>query len=51
MGTFYSRTDLVLARAQWKAAGKVVVLTNDVSSKASICARDFSPAVLRKRTL
>lgn len=28
MGEFYSRADLVRARAQWKAAGKVVVLTN-----------------------
>src|SRR6202142_98404 len=28
MGRFYSRADLVRARAQWKAAGKVVVLTN-----------------------
>src|ERR1700690_2659759 len=28
MGRFYSRADLVRARAQWKAAGKVVVFTN-----------------------
>ena len=28
MGKFYSRADLVQARAQWKTAGKVVVLTN-----------------------
>ena len=28
MGTFYSRTDLVGARAEWKRAGKQVVFTN-----------------------
>src|SRR5216684_2573260 len=28
MGDFYSRADLLRARAAWKAAGKVVVLTN-----------------------
>lgn len=28
MGTFYSREELVRARAEWKAAGKTVVFTN-----------------------
>ena len=28
VGTFYSREELVLARAEWKAAGKAVVFTN-----------------------
>jgi rfaE bifunctional protein nucleotidyltransferase chain/domain len=28
MGTFYSRPELVRARATWRAAGKTVVLTN-----------------------
>jgi D-beta-D-heptose 7-phosphate kinase/D-beta-D-heptose 1-phosphate adenosyltransferase len=28
MGVFYSRSDLVQARAEWRAAGKTVVLTN-----------------------
>src|SRR5437588_9223865 len=28
MGIFYSRADLVAARAEWKRAGKTVVLTN-----------------------
>src|SRR5258707_9434831 len=28
MGTFYTRGDLVRARAEWKAAGKIVVFTN-----------------------
>jgi rfaE bifunctional protein nucleotidyltransferase chain/domain len=28
MGKFYSRADLVAARAEWKRAGKVVVFTN-----------------------
>ena len=28
MGTFYSREELVRARADWKAAGKTVVFTN-----------------------
>jgi rfaE bifunctional protein nucleotidyltransferase chain/domain len=28
MGTFYSRPDLIAARAEWKRAGKTVVFTN-----------------------
>ncbi|HET7751279.1 MAG TPA: adenylyltransferase/cytidyltransferase family protein, partial [Terriglobales bacterium] len=28
VGTFYSRDELVRARAEWKAAGKTVVFTN-----------------------
>src|SRR4249919_3075199 len=28
MGIFYSRADLVAARADWKRAGKIVVFTN-----------------------
>jgi len=28
MGTFYSRSDLIAARAEWKRAGKSVVFTN-----------------------
>ena len=28
MGSFYSREELVRARAEWKAAGKIVVFTN-----------------------
>src|SRR5438477_851220 len=28
MGTFYSRPDLISARAEWKRAGKTVVFTN-----------------------
>src|SRR6266567_3862780 len=28
MGIFYSRPDLIAARAEWKRAGKIVVFTN-----------------------
>lgn len=28
MGIFYSRSDLIAARAEWKRAGKIVVFTN-----------------------
>src|SRR5947209_19443174 len=28
MGKFYSRPDLIAARAEWKQAGKIVVFTN-----------------------